>query len=227
MKPYLCCAAESLSVLGWVTRDPHFPIRLQRIRIRATELAAPSSCLACNLLILPPHPPQPTTATTTFSAQPAPCDTSCWGGWRTRLFKHSGKLSNKDTCSTINTQPSTVGGPISAMVMRSIAHVSASSNTYRGNAQQIAFLRRPAWPGKKSWLWRNRIRITPDLDPPSLLTLLPRAGCWYCLWRQWPDPRRDNAQWAKSGFFVQWVYWMCLFSQNTCPLCNAAMYEQV
>ena len=76
--------------------------------------------------------------------------------------------------------------------MRSGARVSASSNTYRGNAQQIAFLRRPAWPGKKSWLWRNRIRITPDLDPPSLLTLLPSAGCWYCLWRQWPDPRRDN-----------------------------------
>ena len=37
----------------------------------------------------------------------------------------------------------------------------------------------------------------------------------------------DNAQWAKSGFFVQWVYWVYLSSQNTCPLCNAAMYEQV
>ena len=36
-----------------------------------------------------------------------------------------------------------------------------------------------------------------------------------------------NAQWAKSGFFVQWVYWVYLFSQNTRPLCNAAMYEQV
>ena len=35
------------------------------------------------------------------------------------------------------------------------------------------------------------------------------------------------AQWAKSGFFVQWVYWVYLFSQNTRPLCNAAMYEQV
>ena len=37
----------------------------------------------------------------------------------------------------------------------------------------------------------------------------------------------DTAQWAKSGFFVQWVYWVYLFSQNTRPLCNAAMYEQV
>ena len=36
-----------------------------------------------------------------------------------------------------------------------------------------------------------------------------------------------TAQWAKSGFFVQWVYWVYLFSQNTRPLCNAAMYEQV
>ena len=37
----------------------------------------------------------------------------------------------------------------------------------------------------------------------------------------------DIAQWAKSGFFVQLVYWVYLFSQNTRPLCNAAMYEQV
>ena len=37
----------------------------------------------------------------------------------------------------------------------------------------------------------------------------------------------DTAQWAKSGFFVQWVYWVYLSSQNTRPLCNAAMYEQV
>ena len=36
-----------------------------------------------------------------------------------------------------------------------------------------------------------------------------------------------SAQWAKSGFFVQWVYWVYLSSQNTRPLCNAAMYEQV
>ena len=36
-----------------------------------------------------------------------------------------------------------------------------------------------------------------------------------------------NAQWAKSGFFVQWVYCVYLSSQNTRPLCNAAMYEQV
>ena len=44
-----------------------------------------------------------------------------------------------------------------------------------------------------------------------------------CVWqRQW-----HIAQWAKSGFFVQWVYWVYLFSQNTRPLCNAAMYEQV
>ena len=38
---------------------------------------------------------------------------------------------------------------------------------------------------------------------------------------------KHNAQWVKSGFFVQWVYWVYLFSQNTRPLCNAAMYEQV
>ena len=37
----------------------------------------------------------------------------------------------------------------------------------------------------------------------------------------------STAQWAKSGFFVQWVYWVYLSSQNTRPLCNAAMYEQV
>ena len=37
----------------------------------------------------------------------------------------------------------------------------------------------------------------------------------------------NTAQWAKSGFFVQWVYWVYLSSQNTRPLCNAAMYEQV
>ena len=24
----------------------------------------------------------------------------------------------------------------------------------------------------------------------------------------------STAQWAKSGFFVQWVYWVYLFSQN-------------
>ena len=30
-----------------------------------------------------------------------------------------------------------------------------------------------------------------------------------------------------QGFFVQWVYWVYLFIQNTRPLCNAAMYEQV
>ena len=35
----------------------------------------------------------------------------------------------------------------------------------------------------------------------------------------------DHAQWAKSGFFVQWVYWVYLFSQNTRPLCNAAMHS--
>ena len=38
---------------------------------------------------------------------------------------------------------------------------------------------------------------------------------------------QSNAQWAKSGFFVQWVYWVYLFSQNTLPLFNAAMQEQV
>ena len=36
-----------------------------------------------------------------------------------------------------------------------------------------------------------------------------------------------NAQWAKSGLFVQWVYWVYLFRQNTRPQCNAVMYEQV
>ena len=36
-----------------------------------------------------------------------------------------------------------------------------------------------------------------------------------------------SAQWAKPGFFVQWVYWVYSFSQNTLPLCNAAMHEQV
>ena len=41
------------------------------------------------------------------------------------------------------------------------------------------------------------------------------------------DIKFDIAQWAKSGFFVQWVYWVYLSSQNTRPLCNAAMYEQV
>ena len=35
-----------------------------------------------------------------------------------------------------------------------------------------------------------------------------------------------NAQWAKSGFFVQWVYWVYLFSQNTRPLCaHCAMLQ--
>ena len=31
-------------------------------------------------------------------------------------------------------------------------------------------------------------------------------------------PQLVTAQWAKSGFFVQWVYWVYLFSQNTRPL---------
>ena len=42
------------------------------------------------------------------------------------------------------------------------------------------------------------------------------------------------AQWANSGFFVQWVYWVYLFSQNTRSLhcaptvqCCNAMYELV
>ena len=34
------------------------------------------------------------------------------------------------------------------------------------------------------------------------------------------------AQWAKSGFFVQWVYWVYLLSQNSCPLCaHCAMLQ--
>ena len=34
------------------------------------------------------------------------------------------------------------------------------------------------------------------------------------------------AQWANSGFFVQWVYWVYLFSQNTHPLCaHCAMLQ--
>ena len=45
--------------------------------------------------------------------------------------------------------------------------------------------------------------------------------------RDYEIEKCHNAQWAKSGFFVQWVYWVYLSSQNTRPLCNAAMYEQV
>merc|ERR1712155_117801 len=31
--------------------------------------------------------------------------------------------------------------------------------------------------------------------------------------------KNATAQWAKSGFFVQWVYWVYSSSQNTRPLC--------
>ena len=38
----------------------------------------------------------------------------------------------------------------------------------------------------------------------------------------------DSAQRTKSGFFVQWVYWVYLFYQNTHPQCaHCALYEQV
>ena len=69
--------------------------------------------------------------------------------------------------------------------------------------------------------------------------LCPSLVC-SCIWTvewllvlHWPGiaakdvpTQETSAQWAKSGVFVQRVYWVYLFSQNTCPLCNAAMYEQ-
>ena len=65
----------------------------------------------------------------------------------------------------------------------------------------------------------------------SLLTLcIPTRAGFVAIACKFINILHDNcsiAQWAKSGFFVQWVYWVYLFSQNTRPLCNAAMYEQV
>ena len=71
-------------------------------------------------------------------------------------------------------------------------------------------------------IFHNNIRANEKSSPVAIAWVLCAMAMTIMSVDVW-----TTAQWAKSGFFVQWVYWVYLFSQNTRPLCNAAMYEQV
>ena len=75
---------------------------------------------------------------------------------------------------------------------------------------------------------QSEIFIVTCLNQQAFDTLDTGTNCLYGELKAISDTSQwYNAQWAKSGFFVQWVYWVYLSSKNTRPLCNAAMYEQV
>ena len=84
-------------------------------------------------------------------------------------------------------------------------------------------------PRSERWVAKTTTIFCITLSPLISTSKLCQFPHWYNLVMQYVMTSDDCciAQWAKSGFFVQWVYWVYLFSQNTRPLCNAAMYEQV